>query len=104
VAHFGEGELRVEAGNGLELVECASGVAETSSADHGDDDAGDAFGRGMGEAGGGDDRGDQQGGLVADASGRVLVDSEGVKDVGVSDLTGEAHGFSEGGELLRVES
>ena len=36
VAHLGESELGVEAGDGLELVEGASGVAEAAAGDHGD--------------------------------------------------------------------
>ena len=104
VAHLGERELGVEAGDGLELVECAAGVAEAAAADHGDDDAGDSFGGGMSEAGGGEDGGDQEGGFVADSAGGVLVDGEGVEGSGVDDFAGEAHGGGEGGELARVEA
>ena len=39
-----EGELRVEARDGFEFVECAAGVAEAAARDHGDADAGDACG------------------------------------------------------------
>ena len=42
VEELSEIELGVEAGDGFELVECASGVAEGTARDHGDADAGDA--------------------------------------------------------------
>ncbi len=42
----GEGELRVEAGDGFELVERAAGVAERAAGDHGDADAGAPVGVG----------------------------------------------------------
>ena len=97
-------ELGVEARDGFELVECASGVAEGAARDHRDADAGDAVGCGRGEAGGGEDGGDEEGGLVAYAAGGVLVDGEGVEWGGVEGFAGEAHGGGEGGELLRAEA
>ena len=98
-AHAREGELGVEAGDGFELVECAAGVAEGAAGDHGDGDAGREL-----EAGGGEDGGDEEGGLVADAAGGVLVDGEGVERCGVEGFAGEAHGVGEGGELVRREA
>ena len=56
-------ELDVEAGDRLELVERAAGVAEPAAAHLPDR-----------HAAGGDDRADGDRGLVADAAGRVLVD------------------------------
>ena len=58
----------------------------------------------MSEAGGGKDGGDQQGCFVADSTGGVFVDGEGVERFGVGDLSGEAHGLGEGGEFSRVEA
>ncbi len=104
VAHLGEGELGIEAGDGLELVECAAGVAEAAAADHGDDDSRDSFGGRMSEAGGREDGGDEQGCFVADSTGGVLVDGEGVERLGVGDLSGEAHGLGECGELSGIEA
>ena len=67
VAHLGdelvEAELDAEAGDRLELVERPTGVAEAASAHLPERDAA-----------GGDDRRDGDRRLVADASGRVLVD------------------------------
>ncbi len=99
-----ECELRVEAGDGLELVECAAGVAEAAAGDHGDADTGDTCGCWRGKACCGEDGGDEERGLVADAAGGVLVDGEGVEWGGVEDFAGVAHGGGEGGELVRVES
>ena len=77
-----DGELGVEAGDGFELVEGASGVAEASAGDHGD-----------GEACGGDDGGDEEAGLVAYAAGGVLVYSVGFVVCGALEgFAGEAHG------------
>ncbi len=73
-------ELRIEARNGFELVESAAGVAEGPAADHGDADAGNAGVGWMRKAGGGENRGDEQRGLVADAAGGVLVDGEGIRE------------------------
>ncbi len=61
-------------------------------------------GVGCGEACRGEDGGDEQRGLVADASGGVLVDGEGIERSGVEGLAGEAHGGGEGGELAGVEA
>ena len=58
----------------------------------------------MGETGSGEDRGDQQGCLVADSAGGVLIDGEGVEGFGVGDLSGEAHGLGESGQLSRIEA
>ena len=79
-------------------------MAEASPGDHGDADAGDACGCGMGESSGAERGGDEQRGFVADASSRVLVDSEGVEGSGVEGLAGETHGGSEGGEFAVVEA
>ena len=65
---------------------------------------------GVGErgAGGGEDGGDQEGGLVAYATGGVLVDTEdggeGVERRGVEGVAGVAHGGGEGGEFVWVEA
>ena len=83
----GDGELGVEAGDGLQLVESSAGVAEASAGDHRD-----------GEAGGGYDGGDEETGLVAYATGGVLVHSVGRGVCGALEgFTGEAHGSGEGG-------
>ena len=58
-----DGEVDAEAGDRLELVERAAGVAEAAAAHLPDRDAA-----------GGDDRADRDRRLVADAAGRVLVD------------------------------
>src|SRR6202011_3165756 len=99
-----EGELGVEAGDGFEVVQGAAGVTERTTADHGHADAGDAFRRERGEARSGEDGGNEERGLVADAAGGVLVDGKGVEGSGVEGLAGEAHGGGEVGELLRVEA
>jgi hypothetical protein len=99
-----EGELGVEAGDGFELVQSAAGVAEAAAGDHGDADAGDSAGCGGGQAVGCKDRGDEEGGLVADAAGGVLVDGEGLERAGVEGFAGEAHGGGEGGELVGIEA
>src|SRR6185312_3199637 len=79
-------------------------MTEAAAGDHGDADAGDACGCRRGEARGGEDRGDQQGGLVADTARGVLVDCEGVEGGGVEGFAGVAHGLGEGGELAGVEA
>ena len=104
VEELREGELGVEAGDGFELVECATGVAQAAAGDHGDADARDTCWRGCGEASGGKDGCDEEGGLIADAASGVLVDGEGVQGSGVEGFAGEAHGGGEGGEFLRRET
>lgn len=104
VEELGEVELGVEAGDGLELVECAASVAERAPRDHGDANAGNSSGSRRSEAGGGEDGGDEEGGLVADAAGGVFVDCEGVEGRGVEGVAGEAHGGGEGGKLVLIES
>ena len=54
------------------------------------------------EARSGDDRRDEQRGLVADAAGGVLVDGEGVERRGVEGLAGEAHGAGQVGGLAQA--
>ena len=71
---LGQRELGAEAGDGFELVESSAGVAEAAAGDHGVAELKPRLPRGR--AGGGDDGGDEQGGLVADAAGGVLVDGE----------------------------
>ena len=61
-------------------------------------------GVGVDEACGGEDGGDEEGGLVAYAAGGVLVDGEGMEGRGVEGLAGVAHGGGEGGELVGVEA
>ena len=95
----GHGELGVEAGDGFELVEGSSGVAEAAAGDHWDRDAGGAF-----EADGGDYGGDEEGGFVAYAAGGVLVDAEGVERLHVESFAGVAHGGGEPGELPMREA
>jgi hypothetical protein len=104
VAHLGKRELGIEAGDGFEFVQRAAGVAEAPPADHGDDDSWNCFRGGMSEPGGREDRGDEQGCFVADSAGGVLVDGESVERFGVGDLSGEAHGFGERGQLSRIEA
>ena len=58
----------------------------------------------MGESGGGEDRGDQKGCFVADSTGGVLVNGEGVERFSVGDLSGEAHSLGECGQLFRIEA
>src|SRR5437899_2888716 len=79
-------------------------MTEASPADHGDDDSWNSFGGGMSEAGGREDRGDEQGCFVADSTSGVFVDGEGVERFGVGDLSGEAHGLGECGQLSRIEA
>jgi len=104
VAHLRERELGIEAGDGFEFVQRAAGVTEAPPADHGDDDSWDSFGGRMSEAGGCEDGGDEQGCFVADSAGGVLVDGEGIERFGVGDLSGEAHGLGECGQLSRVKA
>ena len=89
----GDGELGVEAGDGFKLVEGAAGVAEGAAGDHGD-----------GETSGGDDGGNEEAGLVANAACGVLVHAESAGIGAVEGLTREAHGAGEGGEFLGVEA
>ena len=104
LAEADEGELGVEAGDGFEFVEGAAGVAEAATGDHGDADGRCARGGEAGHTSGGEDGGDEERGLVADAAGGVLVHRERVKRCRVEDLTGEAHGLSEGCELAPREA
>lgn len=99
-----KGELSVKAGDGFELVEGAAGMTEATAADHRDTGAGNAGGGAVREARGGDDGCNEQGGFVADAAGRVLVDGEGLERRGVEGLAGEAHGGGEGGKLAGAET
>src|SRR5260370_33763438 len=79
-------------------------MGEAPPAYHGDADSRDSLGGRMSEARGREDRGDQKGCFVADLAGGVLGDGEGVEGFGVGDLTGEAHGLGECGQLSRVEA
>src|ERR1700693_1143227 len=79
-------------------------MTEAPPADHGDHDPWNSFGGRMSEAGGREDRGDQEGRLVADSTSGVLVDGEGVEGFGVGDFAGETHGLGECGQLSRIEA
>ena len=94
--HARQRELRVEAGNRLQLVERPAGVAEAAATDHRDGDARRAL-----ESRSGQHRRDEQRGLVADAACGVLVHGEGVERRGVKGLAGEAHGSRQVGGLAQ---
>ncbi len=79
-------------------------MAERAAGDHGNADARNAGGGWGGEPCRGDDGGDEEGGLVADAPCGVLIDGEGVEGRGVECLAGVAHCRGEGGEFVGAES
>ena len=84
-AELGQGEVDPEAGDRLELVEGAAGVAQAAAGDHRHVDA---AGRGQ--------RREHEAGLVADAARRVLVDL-GAGELGeVEHLAGAHHRLGEG--------
>ena len=58
----------------------------------------------MSEAGGREDRGDEQGSFVADSTSGVLVDREAIEGFGVGDLSREAHGLGECGKFSGIEA
>lgn len=58
----------------------------------------------MSDAGCRENGGDEEGCFVTDSTGGVLVDGEGVERLGVGNLSGEAHGFGERGQLSRIET
>ena len=78
---LGLGELDLEAGDGGELVHGAAGVAEATPAEHG-----------AGHAAGGHDGAEDEGGLVADSAGAVLVHLEAGHGGEVEALAGIPHG------------
>src|ERR1700731_1053166 len=83
-----EREIHVETGDGFELVERAASVAEAASADHGDV-----------EAGGSSDGSDDEGSLVANASGGMFVHFGGGEIGKIEDHAGMQHSFGESGEF-----
>jgi len=87
-AEIGEREGSVKAGNGFKFVQGAAGVAEAAAADHGD-----------GESSRGDDRGEDEGGFVANAAGGVLVHLFHGQVEMIDDFAGVQHHFGEGGDL-----
>ena len=58
----------------------------------------------MGQAGGGEDGSDEEGGLVAYAAGGVFVDRKSVERARIEGLAGVAHGGGKVGQLLRGEA
>ena len=82
---------RVVAGDRVELVERAAGVAEPAARDHRDE-----------RAAGGEQRREDQRDLVADAAGRVLVEHRAV-EVPRQDRAGVAHRLRERHALGRLE-
>ena len=90
---FGHGEAYAKSRNGFKFVECASGVAESAAADHGDEEAASS-----------DQRGQHQRSLVADAAGRVLVDFFRREKTEIEDFAGMQHGVCERGSFLARHS
>src|SRR5271170_7133083 len=90
---FIERELGAEAGDAVELVERAAGVAEGATADHWID-----------ESGSGNDRRDDEGDAVADSAGGVLVDGEFFQRRGIEDFAGVAHRIGEGMEFVTAQT
>ena len=88
-----QGEIYVEAGDGFELVERAAGVAEATTADHGN-----------GEASGGGDGGENERGFVADATGGMLVHFSAGDAGEIEDLARAKHGLGERGELGTIDA
>ena len=58
----------------------------------------------MSEAGGCEDRGDEKRCFIADSTGGVFVDGEGVELFGVGNLSGEAHSLGERSQLSGIET
>ena len=81
-------------------------MTQTASGDHGDADPWGSLVSGRGEAGGGEDGCDKEGGFVADAASGVLVYEERERRIGCGfeDLAGEVHGLRQGGELIGREA
>ena len=86
-------ELGREAGDGLELVERSAGVTEAAAAHHRDRDAAR-----------GDERGEGERDLVADAAGGVLVDLEALDAREIEDAAAPEHRVGEGDGLRVVEA
>ena len=84
--------LRGVAGDGVELVERAAGVAEAAAGDHRDEGAA-----------GGERRGEDEAHVVADAAGRVLVDDR-AGEVPFQDRAAVAHGEGQGDALVGVHA
>ena len=84
--------LRGVAGDGVELVERAAGVAEAAAGDHRDEGAA-----------GGERRSEDEADVVADAAGRVLVDDR-AGEVPFQDRAAIAHGEREGDALVGVHA
>src|SRR5271165_6931007 len=74
--NFIKRELRTEAGNAVQFIKSATGVAEGATADHRID-----------ESARGNDRRDDEGDAVADSSRRVFVDGEPAERRGIENLT-----------------
>jgi hypothetical protein len=72
----------------FEFIKRAAGVAEAAAADHR-----------YREATRSNDGSDNERGLIADASGGMLIHFSGVNAREIEDLAGEKHGFGERGEL-----
>src|SRR6202012_2019154 len=89
---FRERERGAEAGDGVEFVQSAAGVAQRPAADHGYSDS----------ACGGD-WSYEEAGFVADAAGGVLVDSLLSQTRWVEFLAGVAHGNGEGAGFIDGE-
>src|SRR5262249_23497127 len=91
-AKFFERERGVEAGDGFEFIERATGVAEAAAADHGDVDAAR-----------GNDGCEDERSLVANAAGGMFVDFLAGKVGKVDDFAGIEHRFSERREFGAIE-
>ena len=92
-AELSQRQIDVEAGDGLQLVQRAAGVAEPAPADHGD-----------GHAGCGNHRGNDERRLVADAARGMFVDLR-ARNVGeIKDFAGVQHRASEGAQFRAVHS
>ena len=91
-ADLGEVRRRAVAGDGVELVEGAAGVAEAAAGDH----------RHVAAAGGDSQRQQQRDG-VADAAGRVLVEDGAGQRGPVEHGAGIAHGERHGDALVEAE-
>ncbi len=80
-AKLAQRQIDVEAGDGLQFVQRAAGVAKPAAADHGNSDAGC-----------GDNRRDDERSLVADAAGGMFVHL-GARNVGeIEHFAGMQHG------------
>ena len=90
---FGHRQTYAESRDGFKFVEGSAGVAQTTAANHGDE-----------EAAGSDQRSQHERSLVADAARGVLVNFPCGKEAEIENFAGMQHGVREGGGFLASHS